>query len=295
VNPNLGKSVSKIFLQDELRKAQINGRGAMALLASQHFNVEIGNNLAEGRWPGADYWNECADPTLTLETLIERSEVVVATIDGGGLDDWFGLSIIGREKGTKRFLCWTHAWAHESVLERYPKHVQQFQDFVRDGDLTITDYRVANRSENEDGEMEVTSTVAVDLAELVSYVMQVEESGKLGPIGVDPYGVGAVLSALEEAGIDRDERMLNVPQGYKLQGAVKTTELYLSTGSFVHSGSAMMAFCAGNARVEKKGNAVLVTKAASEGKIDPLMAAFSGIAVMMTNPEPQGVAEMFVI
>jgi len=40
-----------------------------------------------------------------------------------------------------------------------------------------------------------------------------------------------------------------------------------------------------NARVEPKGNAILVTKQASgSAKIDPLMAAFNAIAWMAANP-----------
>jgi phage terminase large subunit-like protein len=46
-----------------------------------------------------------------------------------------------------------------------------------------------------------------------------------------------------------------------------------------------MASAVGNARVEPKGDAILVTKQASgSAKIDPLMAAFNAIALMATNP-----------
>jgi phage terminase large subunit-like protein len=49
-----------------------------------------------------------------------------------------------------------------------------------------------------------------------------------------------------------------------------------------------MTWCVGNARVEPKGNAILITKQASgTGKIDPLMATFNAVALMALNPSPR--------
>jgi phage terminase large subunit-like protein len=46
-----------------------------------------------------------------------------------------------------------------------------------------------------------------------------------------------------------------------------------------------MTWAVANARVEPKGNAIIITKQASgSAKIDPLMATFNAIAMMSTNP-----------
>ena len=64
-------------------------------------HIEIGLALRSDRWAGADFWEQATDDTLTLDGLLERSEVVVMDIDGGGLHDLLGLALRGREKGTR--------------------------------------------------------------------------------------------------------------------------------------------------------------------------------------------------
>jgi phage terminase large subunit-like protein len=139
VNPNFGRSVSPAFLEDQLVTAERTGAEALALLASQHFNVEIGLSLRADRWAGADLWLGAADPALTLEALIERCEVLVAGIDGGGLDDLLALAVVGREAETKRWLAWGKSFVHIEGLRRRRAEAARLVDFAAAHELVVLD------------------------------------------------------------------------------------------------------------------------------------------------------------
>ena len=264
-NPNIGRSVSKEWLEDQLRKNLPKTDGALQQFLAKHLNVEIGLALRSDRWAGADFWQDACQ-VLTLEDLIERCEVIDLGVDGGGLDDLLGAYAIGREKGTQRKLGWGHAWAHPSVLERRKDIAPSLRDFAKAGHLTLVE------------------RVGDDVEELADIAEQIFDSGLLDKIGVDPVGLGSILDKFEERGIPAD-RVVGVSQGWKLGGAIKTAERWLADGSFSPADQALMCWCVGNARVEPRANSVLITKQASgSAKIDPLMAMLNAVSLMSLNP-----------
>jgi phage terminase large subunit-like protein len=236
---------------------------------AKHLNVEIGLSLRSDRWVGADFWEDGAVEKLSLESLLARSEVITVGIDGGGLDDMLGLAVLGREEGTGQWLLWNHAWIHPIVLERRKAEADRLRDFARDGDLTIVE------------------TLGDDIEQVADYIEQVEDSDLLDQIGVDQAGIGAIVDAIMAKRIEQ-ERIIGIPQGWRLVGAIKTLERRLAEGSLEHGNSKLMAWCVGNAKVEPRGNAILITKQISgSAKIDPLMATFDAAALMSMNPKPR--------
>ncbi|OUL65118.1 terminase [Acetobacter senegalensis] len=271
VLPNLGRPITVERLKADFDKAKSKGVEELAKWASQHLNIEIGIALRDDRWAGADFWQSQARQDLTLDAIIERSEVIVAGIDGGGLDDLLSLSILGREAGSDVWMHWQKSWVTRKGIDRRKREASLMDDFVKDGDLVIVD------------------EVGPDIIDLAETVADVDRSGKLYGVGLDPQGVADIVAALDERGIHRDERVHGVSQGWKLTGAIKTAERKLAGRTLIHCGQPIMAWAVGNARVEAKGNAVVIEKqAAGWSKIDPLMSLFDTVVLMSLNPAVQG-------
>lgn len=286
-NPNLGRSVSRDFIQRKLQKAsgseaeideETGETENIQVVLAKYLNVEIGLNLRADRWPGAEYWQGAADKTLTFAALLERCEVVIVGIDGGGLDDLLGFAALGRERETRRWIHWGRAWAHPIVLQRRKEIAPKLKDFAAAGDLVFC------------------KAPTQDIDEVVALCMQIREAGlfpdKFG-IGIDKLGLPAIVDGLAAAGFTADGPdgglVTGISQGGYLNPAILSMERKLSDGTLIHAGQPLMAWCVGNAKIELKGSARAVTKQASgKAKIDPLIGMFNAGMLMARNPDAVG-------
>lgn len=274
VNPHLGRSVDPAFLEDQLVKAREKGPKALQLLASQHFNVEIGVGLGGG-WSGALYWKKAGPEKFGLEELINRCEVAVLGLDGGGLDDLFGLSVVGRERETKNWLMWFHAWAHPEVLNARKEIAPRLLDFANAGDLTLL------TEDQPTGDIEGATQIAGEL--LNAGLLPAEAA-----VGLDTVQVYSILEEMMAIGIDEDQ-LRYVGQDWRLSPAIWGMERKLKDGTLLHSNQPMMEWVLGNAKVEQRGSAVRMTKeAAGRAKIDPLIAGMNAFTLMSRNPVAAG-------
>jgi phage terminase large subunit-like protein len=176
VMPNLGRSQKIETLWADWQSESEKGDDAIKIWASQHLNIEIGVGINNEGWRGADYWDGAVDERLAdLAVLLDRSEVVTIGIDGGGLDDLLGMVVIGRDRKTREWLAWGHAWANPKVLERRKDIASQLADFEEEGSLSIVG-------------------VPDDVQELAAIVARVLASGLLprkNAIGIDPNNAAA--------------------------------------------------------------------------------------------------------
>lgn len=271
-NPNIGRSVSAEWLEDQLTKNQYATDGTAQQFFAKHLNIQIGLNLRRDRWAGADFWESATDATLTFDELLDRCEVIVAGIDGGGLDDLLGLSVVGRERGSRKWLHWAHAWAHRIVLERRKEIAPRLMDFVKDGDLTL---------------VERPGDDVRDLADRLATIKKRDLFPDEQAIGVDAAGIGDIVDTLVSDGYGFTEKQIvAISQGWKLNGAIKTTERAIAGGEMKHCGAPLMAWAVGNAKTVAVGNATTINKQVSgAAKIDPLMATFDAVTLISLNPK----------
>ena len=267
--PNLGRSIDPERLAaDYNNNGRINDQ-AEKIWTSQHLNIEVGVGIADEGWRGAEYWSDAADKTLTLEALLDRSEVVTFGGDGGGLDDLLGAAVMGREKNTRRWLLWNHAFAHEKVLQVRQEIAPQLLDFHQERSLTIC---------------RTAAELMTKFGELFAKVLA---SGKLpakDAVGLDPNNVAAMIEELTKRGMT-DDMLRRLLQGPSLSPAWWGMEMKLADRTLSHSGLDLMNWVVGNAKVEPRGNAIIITKQVSgRAKIDPLIAAGCAAILMSWNP-----------
>ncbi|MFN3575530.1 MAG: terminase large subunit domain-containing protein [Tabrizicola sp.] len=268
VNPHLNRSVDAQFLAEELDKAEADGEDALALVASQHFNVEIGVGQNADAWPGARHWVSAGRDWVTLDHILTNCEVCTVGGDWGGADDLAALCVLGRT-ADKRWLAWVRAWARPSVFRARPKIAPTLRDFVEDGDLRIV----------ETGEQQA--------AEAADLCLRVREAGllpEIGGIGLDAAGIDLLLDALATRGLVPPQ-VVPVGQGWKLQSAVSGVPLRLEAGSLLHGNQRLLNWAVGNAKQRLKGsNYVIEKELAGAAKIDPLIALFNAAMRMRENP-----------
>ena len=294
-NPNLGASVSVKFLEREFKKATDEGKDELQDFTAKHLNVQIGISLRANRWAAVEFWEAAAAPVpFTLEELIEASEVITIGIDGGGLDDLLGFAAVGRlpivlreyedsitkqKVQIKPWWVWTRAWCHKIALERRQSIAPTLEGFAKDGDLIIVE------------------NIGDETEQVAQLCKQVEDSGKLDQIGLDPLGIGTLIEELDAVEIPSD-KIIGVSQGFKMSGYIKTSEIKIAKKQLIHASQPMMTWSVGNARTVVRGSGTMISKAESgTAKIDPVIGMLNAVALMSLNPEPpkSGAPTMFFV
>ena len=198
-------------------------------------------------------------------------------LDGGGLNDLLGISVVGRETGTGRWLSWGLAFAHISALHRNRSVAAQLVDFARAGDLEVFDAfgrlgadELADLTDkppapSPDDPQNAGEPIRLppDIQALAALVQRVIDSGLLAIVGVDTYGLGLIVEGLKTVGVWEAEPdkpdplvpLIGVAQGYKLMGPIRTAERKLADRTLIHAGQPILSWAVGNAKTEQRATA----------------------------------------
>ncbi|CAM5402192.1 hypothetical protein AFEL58S_02053 [Afipia felis] len=274
VMPNIDRPITVEAMLADWTSEREKGEEAVRIWASQHLNIEIGQGINNEGWQGADCWDLAIDERLAdLDHLLSRSEVVTMGIDGGGLDDLFGVAVIGREKGTRHYLCWVHAIAHEKVLVIRKEIASTLKDFAEERSLTMCAH---------------SNEIVTKVGELFARVLETGLFPEKDAVGIDPNNIAAIFEELIGRGMT-DQMLRRLLQGNALAPAWNMIPMKIDDGTLFHSGTAMMNWCVGNAKAETRGNAIMITKQVSgRAKIDPVIALGEAAILMSFNPEAVG-------
>jgi len=265
----LSELVKQVYSIEIIEELALDTRRRLGRLGYR--NIEIGVGQKTDAWAGAEFWADAEDETVTLDHILDVCDAVVIGQDGGGLDDLYGFSVLGRERETRRWLSWCHAWCHEGVLERRQSIASRLLDFKAAGELTIV------------------AIAGDDIAAMIELIDDIKRRGLLAAVAVDPAGLGEMVEALAEIDITVDNKLLvGAPQGFGMMNAIKTAERKTQNKTLIHARSALMDWCVGNVKIEPTATAIKATKQnAGDAKIDPWMALMNAIFMMTRNPEAQ--------
>ncbi|WP_216604017.1 terminase large subunit domain-containing protein [Vitreoscilla sp. C1] len=266
-NPSLGYSVDEQYLVSQYQKALLKGETEKQEFLAKFLNVEVGLNLRSNRWPGADVWLNYGSSELTLDVLIEQSDVITIGGDGGGSDDLLGMAVVGRHAQTRKWLIWNRAWCTQGALNARKSIAPKLLEMERAGELVIV------------------PQLGPDTAEFGRICKKIHDSGKLNLVGLDPLKLGNLKEGIIAGGLP-EELLVGISQGMSLMTYIEALERRLSEGTVIHSAQVLMTWCVSNAKLVKKGRVNLIEKqVAGTAKIDPLMATFNAVGLMLDVPE----------
>lgn len=263
-NPNYDASLK---IKDLVRQyEQIKDiRESLQDFLSKHLNVQQTMNLKANNWELFTDLLPRSEIDLSLEELIEQSEVISIGFDGARVYDLAGLTVTGRIKNTTEYLTWSHGWLNRLAIDKNKRSATKLLELEALKEITIVDQE------------------AQQFTEITALIKMIDQSGKLYQIGVDAAGLGNFKTDLEEAGVDIN-KIIPIRQGIQLQNYITAVEQLLFKGSIKFARQELIRWQASNTRLISKFNAVMISKEDSTDKIDNIISMLNSIAIMVTNP-----------
>ena len=252
-NPYLGATVTEDYLRRQVENAKNIPAETNGVL---RLNFCVWTQANE-RFFDAAKWQAGAGMPSEAELA---TATCYAGIDAGQSDDisaFARLWLLGRVAVKMRY------WLPRAALEKYPE--RPYAQWEASGLLTVTDGDVVDYEAIE----QAVETLC-------------RESGVL-QCGFDKRFLGQMSQRLAGAGLS----MVDIPQGFHLNEAIKRVSEWVAGGELCHGGDPILAWMADNAVVKFGRNKEMrLDKEASKDKIDGI-AALVIAARLVTLQEPE--------
>ncbi|WP_261840961.1 terminase large subunit [Aliamphritea ceti] len=224
-NPNCGVSVTPEYLQSQLRKALNNPRTA-ASFKTKHLNLWGG---AANAFFNLEHWDQCADLKLSHDQF-DGEDLFLGIDLAAKLDLTSAVSVYSRldDKGRKHYYCISpYFWIPEdTVFESDDESAaDRYQAWVE------TDHLIA------------TDGAEIDYLYILEEMKNLNISGQIEEIGMDPHGAAMLSHRLIDENID----VVSITQNFtNMSDPMKELEAALKSGRFHHDGNPILKWCISN-------------------------------------------------
>jgi len=237
--PSINYTVPKQWLVEKYNTAKLDpDPTTLQNFYTQHLNKILVDGLGIDKFLPVLIWRNAINKNITLQGILNNSVTLYAGVDLGFRDDPSAILVGGVDKNGIMSV-WCEQYLHYDGYEKRKNKVE-YDKFIASGELLI--------SHEESFDVECVTNIVVEL----------QNTGKLAGVGVDPVG-------LESWAQDMEERypkinIMAIPQGYKMTPSIMQTERFIYGGKLKHQGLPMLEWNIENTSLKKHGEAVALIK-----------------------------------
>lgn len=252
-NPNLGVSITLEYLTDAYKRAVDGGEYDNFLI--KHMNLWISKRTA---YFPMDKWGDKPRPQLE------------------GLPCWVGVDLASRIDLCSVTAVFPHENGSYSILSHsfMPENIVNYKMRMD---------RVPYKAWIKAGYITATPGDVIDIDYVYSYIKQLQQKYNVVEVDLDPWQAAQLIKDLEADGTT----CVEIRQGYKtLSPPIKLIKELIIQGKFLHGNDPVLKWATSNAVPQFDQNEnVILTKAKSINRIDPIASTVTGMARAMYQEE----------
>lgn len=274
INPNMGYSVSRDFLERAYKQAELAGGEQLQSFYTKHLNIQA-DKLGSGAASFLHMDTVDALPRVSktninnLDLFLDNCSYCAIGIDGGGMRDIASLAIVGKLKEKNKlktkakYAVFCASAIFEKAAEYQPQLYSTFDFLKQNKQLKIF------KNNQIDKVIEYFKNVINKVVDKIDVVA----------VGGDDFG-GVKLTQIKNA-VGDGVVFEPVPQGIRLGGAIQTLDILVNANDLFLFSPDIFRFSCQSATLGFQGESVLLQKVENgHSKIDPLIATCNALYIL---------------